>query len=72
MATSKRAPSRKPRKKGKSGKKGGARGRRTGQGSCSGCGIASRKSPGREVVGGVLLVAGLFFSAAFLSGRGLF
>ena len=69
MATSKRAPSRKPRKKGKSGKKGGARGR-----DWSGLmlGMRDRVSQvfSREVVGGVLLVAGLFFSAAFLSGRG--
>jgi DNA segregation ATPase FtsK/SpoIIIE, S-DNA-T family len=69
VATSKRAPSRKPRKKGKSGKKGGARGR-----DWSGLllGMRDRVSQvvSREVVGGVLLVAGLFFSAAFLSGRG--
>ncbi|HEY6674173.1 MAG TPA: DNA translocase FtsK [Rubrobacteraceae bacterium] len=69
MATSKRAPSRKPRKKGKSGKKGGARGR-----DWSGLmlGMRDRVSQlvSREVIGGVLLVAGLFFSAAFLSGRG--
>jgi DNA segregation ATPase FtsK/SpoIIIE, S-DNA-T family len=69
VATSKRAPSRKPRKKGKSGKKGGARGR-----DWSGLmlGMRDRVSQvvNREVVGGVLFVAGLFFSAAFLSGRG--
>jgi len=65
--SSKRAPSRKPRKKG--GKRGGVRDLR---------GLLARVrdragevvSPG--LVGGVLLVAGLFFSAAFVSGRGAF
>ena len=31
-----------------------------------------REAVTREIVGGVLLVAGLFFSAAFVSGRGAF
>ena len=69
MATSKRAPSRKPRNKGKSGKKGGTKTpdlagllRKTRE-------RVSEKMT-REVVGAVLLVAGLFFSAAFFSGRG--
>jgi S-DNA-T family DNA segregation ATPase FtsK/SpoIIIE len=69
VATSKRAPSRKPRKKGKSGKKGGAAAR-----DWTGLllGMRDRVSDAvtREVVGGVLLVSGLFFSAAFWSGRG--
>ena len=69
MATSKRAPSRKPRNKGKSTKKGGTKTpdlagllRKTRE-------RVSEKMT-REVVGAVLLVAGLFFSAAFFSGRG--
>jgi DNA segregation ATPase FtsK/SpoIIIE, S-DNA-T family len=69
VATSKRASGRKPRNRGKSGKKSGARSR-----DWSGLllGMRDRVSQvvSREVVGGVLLVAGLFFSAAFLSGRG--
>jgi S-DNA-T family DNA segregation ATPase FtsK/SpoIIIE len=69
VATSKRAPSRKPRKKGKSVRKGGAKAR-----DWTGLllGMRDRVSDAftREVVGGVLLVAGLFFSAAFWSGRG--
>jgi S-DNA-T family DNA segregation ATPase FtsK/SpoIIIE len=69
VATSKRAPSRKPRKKGKSGKKGGAKAR-----DWTGLLLGTRDRVSdavtREVVGGVLLVAGLFFSAAFWSGRG--
>ena len=65
MATSKRSPSRrKPRKKG-----GGVR-------DLGGLLLRARDRIGeavtREIVGGVLLVAGLFFSAAFVSGRGAF
>jgi DNA segregation ATPase FtsK/SpoIIIE, S-DNA-T family len=65
VATSKRSPSRrKPRKKG-----GGVR-------DLGGLLLRARDRIGeavtREIVGGVLLVAGLFFSAAFVSGRGAF
>jgi DNA segregation ATPase FtsK/SpoIIIE, S-DNA-T family len=67
--SSKRAPSRKPRKKG--GKRGGRGVRELG-----GLLLRARDRVGdavsREIVGGVLLVAGLFFSAAFASGRGAF
>ncbi len=72
MATSKRAPSRKPQKRGKSGrssKKGGTKARDwagTLRGARDGVGAVLT----REVVGGVLLVAGLFFGVAFFSGRG--
>ncbi|HLL98124.1 MAG TPA: DNA translocase FtsK [Rubrobacteraceae bacterium] len=69
MATSKRAPSRKPRKKGKSGKKGGAKARDW-AGLLFGMRDRVSEAVTREAVGGVLLVAGLFFSAAFWSGRG--
>ncbi len=70
MATSKRAPS-KPRKKGTGGK---SRAKRSGGWT----NFASRArerlawTVTREAVGGLLLVAGLFFSAAFFSGRGAF
>jgi S-DNA-T family DNA segregation ATPase FtsK/SpoIIIE len=65
VATSKRAPSRKkPRKKG-----GGVR-------DLGGLLSRARDRIGeavtREIIGGVLLVAGLFFSAAFVSGSGAF
>jgi len=69
VATSKRAPSRKPRKKSKSGKKGGAKARDW-TGLLLGMRDRVSEAVTREVVGGVLLVAGLFFSAAFWSGRG--
>jgi DNA segregation ATPase FtsK/SpoIIIE, S-DNA-T family len=71
VATSKRAPSRKPRKKGTSGKRGGTRARES-----RGLLLRVRDRVGEavtpEVVGAALLVVGLFFSAAFLSGRGAF
>jgi S-DNA-T family DNA segregation ATPase FtsK/SpoIIIE len=71
VATSKRAPSRKSRKKGRSGKRGGTRVREWG-----GLLLRVRDRVGEavtpEVVGAALLVVGLFFSAAFLSGRGAF
>ena len=74
MATSKRAPS-KPRKKGTGkGTSSRSRAKRTGGWKH----VASRTrerlawTVTREAVGGVLLVLGLFFSAAFLSGRGAF
>jgi S-DNA-T family DNA segregation ATPase FtsK/SpoIIIE len=68
VATSKRAPGRKPRK-GKGGKKGGAKARGW---AAALRGVRERvaRSVTWEVVGGVLLVAGLFFGAAFLTGRG--
>ena len=71
MATSKRAPSRKPRKKGKGGKRGGGWAGDWGGLLLRGRGRV-REVMTREVVGFVLLAAGLFFSAAFLSGRGAF
>ena len=65
MATSKRAASRKQRRK----KGGGVR-------DLGGLLLRARDRIGeavtREIVGGVLLVAGLFFSAAFVSGSGAF
>lgn len=63
MATSKRAPSRKPRKKG------GAKARNR-VGLLLGARDRVSDAVTLEVVGGVLLVAGLFFSAAFWSDRG--
>jgi S-DNA-T family DNA segregation ATPase FtsK/SpoIIIE len=69
VATSKRAPSRKPRKKGKSGKKGGAKARNW-AGLLLGARDRVSDAVTLEVIGGVLLVAGLFFSAAFWSDRG--
>jgi DNA segregation ATPase FtsK/SpoIIIE, S-DNA-T family len=70
VATSKRAPSRtKSRKRVKGGKKRGKKAR-----DYSAVVREARDRVAdtvtREVVGGVLLVAGLFFSAAFFSGRG--
>jgi DNA segregation ATPase FtsK/SpoIIIE, S-DNA-T family len=70
VATSKRAPSRKPRsKKGKGSKRGKTKAR-----DWSGTFLATRDRVAEavtwELIGGVLLVAGLFFSAAFFSGRG--
>ncbi|HEX2183833.1 MAG TPA: DNA translocase FtsK, partial [Rubrobacteraceae bacterium] len=70
MATSKRAPgTTKPRKRGKGGKKGGRKSRDF---AAVARGVRDRvaETVTREIVGGVLLVAGLFFSAAFFSGRG--
>jgi DNA segregation ATPase FtsK/SpoIIIE, S-DNA-T family len=68
VATSKRAPSRKPRKKGKRG--------RTRTREWGGILLKARERAGetvtREVGGAALLVVGLFFSAAFVSGRGAF
>jgi S-DNA-T family DNA segregation ATPase FtsK/SpoIIIE len=70
VAKSKRAPA-KPRKKGTSRKRSGK-----GVRAWSGFLVRARDRAGevvtREVVGVVLLVAGVFFSAAFLSGRGAF
>ena len=74
MATSKRAPS-KPRKKG-TGKGTTSRSRAKRGGGWKR--VASRMRERlawtitREAVGGLLLVVGLFFSAAFFSGRGAF
>ena len=68
MATSKRAPS-KPRKRGKGGKKGGAKARDLAR-LLLGARDRVTETVTGEVIGGVLLVAGLFFSAAFFSGRG--
>ncbi|MDP8948170.1 MAG: DNA translocase FtsK [Actinomycetota bacterium] len=72
MANSKRAPT-KPRKKG-TGRKGSGK-RRTRKkwgGLLLRAGDRIGAVVSREVVGGVLLVAGLFFTAAFLSGSGAF
>jgi len=70
VATSKRAP-RKPRSKITGGKS-----RRTRVRKGPGFLLRARERLGAavtlEVVGGVLLVAGVFFSAAFISGRGAF
>jgi DNA segregation ATPase FtsK/SpoIIIE, S-DNA-T family len=68
VATSKRAPS-KPRKKSRSGKKGGKKARDWGELLLRVRERVAQKVT-LEVIGGVLLVAGVFFSAAFLSGRG--
>ena len=71
MATSKRAPSKrsKPRKKSGGGNKGGTKTR-----GWAGLLLRGRERAAqlitREVIGSMLLVAGLFFSAAFFSGRG--
>jgi DNA segregation ATPase FtsK/SpoIIIE, S-DNA-T family len=68
VATIKRAPN-KPRKRNRGGKKGGVKAR-----DWAGLLLGARNrltdAVTWEGVGGVLLVAGLFFSAAFFSGRG--
>jgi DNA segregation ATPase FtsK/SpoIIIE, S-DNA-T family len=68
VATSKRASS-KTRKKGKGGNRGLTKAR-----GWAGLLLAARdraaETVTQEVIGGALLVAGLFFSAAFFSGRG--
>ena len=70
MATSKRAPSRKPRaRKGKGGKKSGTKARDW-VGALRGARDRVAETITLELIGGVLLVAGLFFSAAFFTGRG--
>ena len=74
MATSKRAPS-KPRKKG-TGKGTTSRSRAKRGGGWKRVASRTRERLAwtitREAVGGLLLVVGLFFSAAFFSGRGAF
>jgi len=66
VANRKRAPSRKPRKKGS------GRGARRWGGLLLRAWDRAGEVVTREVVGVVLLVAGVFFSAAFLSGSGAF
>jgi DNA segregation ATPase FtsK/SpoIIIE, S-DNA-T family len=70
VATSKRAPSRtKSRKRVKGGKRSGKKTRDLAA-VVRGARDRVTDTVTREVVGGVLLVAGLFFSASFFSGRG--
>ena len=70
MPTSKRAPSRKPRtKKGKGSKRGKTKARDW-SGTFLGAHDRVAEAVTWELIGGFLLVAGLFFSASFFSGRG--
>ncbi len=68
MVTNKRAATRRPAKKPPSkGRKSSSRNK-----GVSSVALLLKRAVSREVVGAVLLVAGLFFTAAFLTGRGAF
>ena len=71
MATRKRAP-KKTTKKGPSGKGRGKASRKKGDSPLSRLGEGLSGAFTREAVGVLLLAIGLFFSAAFISGRGAF